>query len=222
MVHRSPDEATEAAADRISAEIAAAPGRFSLGLAGGSTPGATYRSLRHRPVGWARVDAWLSDERWVAPDHERCNGRMAAEALLDHVDARFLRPDWSADLDAVESAARYEAAVRSIHPGSPPDLVLLGLGEDGHTASLFPGTAALEEERRWIVANEVPALGETRITATFPLLWSARLLLVLATGEHKARALAESFEGKTPAGRLGEGDATVEWHVDTEAAALVS
>lgn len=222
VVHPTAEETTGAVARRITDEMAAASGRFTLGLAGGSTPEATYRSLRGHPAAWSNVDAWLSDERWVPPDHERSNGRMAAEALLDHVEARFLRPPWSEQIDAASAADEYESAVRTIHPTGEPDLILLGMGEDGHTASLFPGTAALEEERRWIVANEVPALGETRITATYPLLWSARLLIVLVVGAGKAQAVADSLAQRTPAGRLGEGDARVEWHVDTEAAALVS
>lgn len=218
VTHRSREEATEAVAQSVAAEISASRDGFTLGLAGGSTPEDCYRYLRDLKVPWSRVDAWLSDERWVPPEHERCNGRMAAVALMDHVAARFHRPRWSEHLDPADSAAHYEALIRSLHPDRGPDLVLLGMGEDGHTASLFPGTTALEEEQRWIVANEVPALGETRITATYPLLWSAAKILVLAVGASKAKAVAESMAGKTPAGRLGEGNATVEWHVDQAAA----
>jgi 6-phosphogluconolactonase len=172
--------------------------------------------------GWGHVDAWLSDERWVALDDPRSNGRMASEALLNHVDARFDRPRFDDFIMPEDSAAHYEARLRSIHDRGGPDLVLLGMGDDGHTASLFPGTSAVGEERRWYVANEVPRLEEIRLTATFPLLWSARMILVLAVGAAKASALRASFEGATPAGRLGEGDAEVEWYVDRDAASLLA
>jgi 6-phosphogluconolactonase len=96
------------------------------------------------------------------------------------------------------------------------------MGTDGHTASLFPGTAALGESDRWIVANEVPQHDETRITATYPLLWAASHIMFLVVGSDKAEALRDSFAGNTPAGRVGEGDGEVEWHVDAKAASLLS
>lgn len=222
VVHESPQDAATGSANRTVELIQDTEDRFTMGLAGGRTPEATYRVLRGRAIDWERVDAWLSDERWVPPDHERSNGRMAAEALLDHVEARFHRPRWSEYLQARDSAAHYEAKVRSIHQAHRPDLILLGLGEDGHTASLFPETKALEETSRWFVANHVPQIDEVRLTATFPLIWEARVLMVLVVGEQKARAVAESMAGNTPAGRLGEGKAEVEWHLDSAAASLLS
>ncbi|MGH8947368.1 MAG: 6-phosphogluconolactonase, partial [Acidimicrobiia bacterium] len=154
-------------------------------------------------------------------DHERSNGRMVADVLLDHVDADFHRPKWSELIEPQGSAAHYEATLRSIHGSGPPDVVLLGVGEDGHTASLFPDTAALSEPSRWFVANLVPVLDEERLTATFNLLWNARLLMVLAVGVSKAPAVRASFEGTTPAGRLGDGEAEVEWYLDRDAASLL-
>lgn len=221
VVYETPEETSSGVAERIAEEIAEAGGRFTLGLAGGSTPRATYEALRARAVEWNDVDAWLSDERWVPPDDERSNGAMAAEALMDHVPARFHRPRWSHEMEAEDSAAHYEAAIRSIHTDRP-DLILLGMGADGHTASLFPHSTALDETRRWVVANEIPETGEQRLTATYPLLWRARRLLVIATGQAKAEALRDSFSGETPAGRIAEGEAEVEWHVDRAAASLVS
>jgi 6-phosphogluconolactonase len=221
LVHDTPAEVAESAARRVAELIADSSDRFTLGLAGGSTPKATYKELRGHGTEWDRVDAWLSDERWVPPDHERSNGHMAAEALLDHVDAVFHRPRWSELLEPEDTAAHYEATLRSIHGSHPPDLVMLGVGEDGHTASLFPGTEALGETGRWFVANHVPAMGETRLTATYGMLWRARLLLVLAVGQAKATAVKASFDGTTPAGRLGDGEAEVEWHLDRESASLL-
>ena len=222
IVHETPGHVAEETSRRVTDLIAASAGRFSMGLAGGTTPEATYKTMRGQATAWDRVDAWLSDERWVPPDHERSNGRMAAAALLDHVDAVFHRPRWSDLLEPEDSAAHYEATLRSIHGAEPPDVVLLGVGEDGHTASLFPDTDALGERRRWFVANRVEAQGEDRLTSTYPLLWRARLLLVLAVGAAKAMAVKASFDGRTPAGRLGEGEGEVEWHLDREAASLLA
>lgn len=222
IVYETPEQVAEGAAARIADLIAGNDERFSLGLAGGSTPVATYESLRQHSVAWEQVDAWLSDERWVPHDDERSNGRMAASTLMDHVPARFERPRWSEFMDAVDSAAHYEATLRSLHGGRSPDLVLLGLGTDGHTASLFPGSEALAEEHRWYVANEIPETGELRLSATYPMLWSARRLIVITSGRSKAEAMRDSFAGTTPAGRIGEGDAEVEWHADRAASSLLS
>lgn len=222
VVYDTPEQVAVGAAKRIAGLLAESDGRFSLGLAGGSTPVTTYQALRGRATGWDRVDAWLSDERWVPHNHERSNGRMADETLMSHVPARFERPRWSELLEPADAAAHYEAKLRSIHDGRRPELILLGMGDDGHTASLFPASAALTEEHRWYVANEIPETGEPRLTATYPLLWQARRLMVITAGEHKAAALRDSFDGATPAGRISEGDAQVEWHVDTRAASLLS
>jgi 6-phosphogluconolactonase len=157
----------------------------------------------------------------VPLDDERSNGHMAAVSLMDHVGARFHRPRWSELMEPDDSAAHYEATLRSLHDDRP-SLILLGVGADGHTASLFPASSALDETERWYVANEIPESGEKRLTATYPLLWRARHLLVITTGESKAEAVRDSFAGNTPAGRIGEGNAEVEWHVDQAAASLVS
>ena len=222
IVHDSPEHVAFETAAKIAGLIHDSESRFTFGLAGGSTPEATYRALRGQGVGWKKVDAWLCDERWVPHDHDRSNGLMAATTLLDHVEARFHRPKWSELINPSDAAAHYEATVRSIHGDESPDLVLLGLGTDGHTASLFAGTTALDERERWVVANEVPQIRETRITATYPLLWRARTVMVMVTGGAKAEALRDSLAGETPAGLLGEGHAGVEWHVDRAAASLVS
>ena len=221
VIHKDAATLSRAAAQRIAEIVASAHGsRFSLGLAGGSTPAVTYQTLRQHPTNWSNVDAWLSDERWVPHHHDRSNGRQAAEALLDHVHATFHRPVWN-EHDPAKSAAAYEEQIRSIHPGRQPDLVLLGLGDDGHTASLFPATEALDERERWIVANEIPQHNETRITVTYPLLWATKAVIFLVAGETKAEALSDSLAGKTPAGQVGEGDAQIEWHVDIAAASLL-
>lgn len=222
VTHETPEEVAKSAAARIAGLIAAGEGRFSLGLAGGSTPAATYEALRAESVDWERVDLWLSDERWVSHDDERSNGLMATRTLIAEATARLERPRWSEMMEPSDSAVFYEATLRSIHPETGPDLVLLGMGADGHTASLFPDSKALDEEDRWFVANTIPQTSEPRLTVTYPLLWRARRLLVLTTGESKAPALRDSLAGLTPAGRIDEGDAEVEWHVDQAAASLLS
>jgi len=178
--------------------------------------------LRGRASGWDKVDAWLSDERWVPPDHERSNGRMVAVTLLDHVNANFIRPRWSEYIGPEDAAAHYEASLRSIHLDRQPDLIMLGMGADAHVASLFPDTPALAERSRWYVANRETGHHEDRLTATYPLLWRASLVLVVTLGVEKAGALKASFEGGTPAGQLSEAEGAVEWYVDGDAASLLS
>ncbi|MGH8874606.1 MAG: 6-phosphogluconolactonase [Acidimicrobiia bacterium] len=217
--------ALAAGAAEVVAELLLPPGPVTFGVAGGTTPQATYRHLRDARVEWERVDAWLSDERWVPLDHPDSNGRMAEEALLGHVPARFHRPRWAPWLTADRSAAQYEHDLLEIlvRDGRPrPDLVLLGMGDDGHTASLFPGTEALEVRDRWFVANWAPAQGAWRLSATYPLLHAARHLVVLVSGEGKAEALARVLEGDgdpLPARRVMDGSAEVLWLVDEAAAA---
>lgn len=213
-----PDTTARAATERISGLIRESTGTFTLAVAGGSTPHATFDLLARESLPWERVVGWLSDERWVAPDHERSNGAAASSLLFDRVGARFLRPNWGEDIDPAGSAADYEATIRSIHGDRRPDVIMLGIGDDGHTASLFPGTEALDEDGRWYVSNHVPDVPEMRLTATYPLLWHARVLLLIVEGKEKAAALAGALEGRFPAGRLAEGDADVQWYVDEEAA----
>lgn len=201
------------------------PGPFTLGMAGGSTPIGAYRVLRDLPVEWSKVDAFMSDERWVPLDHPDSNGHQAALELMDHVGARFHRPRWAPWLTAADSAAHYEATLRSLHPTGRSDLILLGMGDDGHTASLFPGTAALDPPPgRWFVHNLVPRLDTERLTATLPFLREAHRLVFLVAGEAKAAALRRVLEPEPganppPAARVLGGNAEVTWLVDRAAAA---
>ena len=170
--------------------------RFSLGLAGGSTPQAAYRLLGDSSVDWDVIDLWLSDERWVPWDHADSNGRMAVESLGER-GTGLIRPRWSELMRVEESAAHYDAELRLLHGEAWPDMVLLGMGADGHTASLFPDTDALvaPEPARWYVANHVPQLATWRLTATPWLLQHCTDVLVLVAGESKAETLAEVIEG---------------------------
>jgi 6-phosphogluconolactonase len=194
----------------------------TLGLAGGSTPRATYGRLADGDPGWDRVVAWLGDERWVPPHDEESNARMARETLADRVPLRLLAPDWGLG-DPAAAAADYERRLDTVLGGSP-GLVILGIGDDGHTASLFPGTDALEVRDRRYVANYVPAKGVWRLTATFPMLWAAGTLAFVVTGEAKAgpvhRILDE--EADLPAGIAARGAADVIWFLDAAAASLLT
>lgn len=184
-----------AGAEHIAEVIRATTGRkASIGLAGGSTPRVVYERMRARPVDWDEVCLWLSDERWVPHDHEDSNGRMAAEALGPTAAERLTRPRWSEHLEPADSAAFYEAEIRRLIPDGRPDLTLLGMGADGHTASLFPGTDALDETARWFVANFVPSLDTWRLTATRSLINASRMVMVLVSGASKSTMLAEVLE----------------------------
>ena len=206
-------------------------GRFDVALSGGSTPAELYRALARTPaaVPWDRTHLWFGDERWVPPTHPDSNYRMAHETLLGPLGLageRLHRVETELDPDA--AALRYEDEMRAAFPAAVPrfDLVLLGIGEDGHTASLFPETAALDERTRLVVANWVPKLAAHRITITFPVLESAYAVWVLAVGERKAAIVREALEGPmdprrlpVQAARPTQGD--IVWWLDAAAAAAL-
>jgi 6-phosphogluconolactonase len=197
------------------------PEASDLGLAGGSTPLATYERLAAADPGWERITAWLGDERWVPPDHPECNAGAARSVLTDRVPLTLLAPDWSLG-DPAAAAAAYERALDEAI-GPAPGLTLLGIGDDGHTASLFPGTAALEERDRRYVANFVPAKEAWRLTATFPLLWSAATLAFIVTGEAKAEPVRRILDedADLPAGTAARGARHAVWFLDGAAASLL-
>lgn len=148
---------------------------------------------------------------------------MVADILFGHVPARLIRPPWGAEVDPDDSAARYEAEIDALEgEADGHDLVILGLGDDGHTASLFPGSSAIAETERRYVATTIPATGEPRITATYPLLRRARRVIFMVVGQAKAPALKSSLEGDTPAGKVALDDGVIEWHVDRAAASSLS
>jgi 6-phosphogluconolactonase len=203
-------------------------GRFTLALAGGSTPEATYRALagadlEHPLVGnlWHDTEVFWGDERCVPPDHEDSNYRMAREALLDHVPLKAESIHRIRGEDGPETAAEaYEDVLETRFPnGARPrlDLVILGLGEDGHTASLFPGTEALVEPVRWVVPARAPVAPHDRVTLTLPVLNQARRVLFLVSGEEKAEAYARAVKRleRRPANLVRpEGGEAVTWIVD--------
>lgn len=219
----------EAAARRIVALASAAVarrGRFVVALSGGSTPRATYRLLATEPhasaIDWLRVQVFWGDERCVPPHHADSNYRVARRALLDHVDlpARNVHRI-RGELTPEEAAAAYRAELEAaLGDRGRFDLILLGLGPDGHTASLFPGTTALEEGQRAVVAVHLEELGAWRVTLTLPVLNAARHVMFLVSGADKANALARVLEGeRLPAGLVQPSDGSLTWLVDRKAAA---
>jgi 6-phosphogluconolactonase len=201
-LHETPEALARAAARAFvesAAEAIAERGRFAVALAGGSTPKATYEVLARdhaEDVDWPNVHVFFGDERTVPPDHEDSNYRMAREALLDRLPVGSVHR-MRGELPPDEAAASYETDLRQFFGGEFPvlDLVMLGIGEDGHTASLFPGTEALGVTDRLAVANPVPKLDTTRLTLTVPVLNAAREVRFLVAGRGKAEALAEILEG---------------------------
>ncbi len=202
-VYEGPQELAEAAARAFvegAAKAIAERGRFAVALAGGSTPKATYEALARDHSGdvdWPNVHVFFGDERTVPPDHEDSNYRMAREALLGHVPVGSVHR-MRGELPPDEASSSYEADLKEFFGGLPPvlDLVMLGIGEDGHTASLFPETPALGVTDRLAVANPVAKLDTTRLTLTVPVLDAAREVRFLAAGAGKAEALAEILEGE--------------------------
>jgi 6-phosphogluconolactonase len=219
-----------AAANELAAlihETFAARDACHIALSGGSTPRRLYERLAKLALPWDRLELWWGDERTVPPDDVYSNYRMVRVALLDIVGtdriARIHRI--AGELDPSTAAEAYERElVASL--GVPPvlDIVLLGLGADGHTASLFPHSPALTDVARWVAANPVPQLHETRITLTAPTLRAARHVRFVVAGRDKAAAVAAVLEGprdpdRLPAQLVADADSDVAWFVDDAAAA---
>ena len=223
-VFADPAALARAAADevlRCAAESIAARGRFLVALSGGSTPRATFAEIARRRkelVGTA-VDFFWGDERCVPPDDPASNYRMARETLLGPLaipEPQIHR--WHSELPPKTAAELCEDELCRV-AGSPPvlDLVLLGLGLDGHTASLFPGSAALDVHDGFCAANFAPALGAWRLTMTYPALNAAREALFLVDGEGKREILRKiEAGGDFPASRVHA--ARTLWFVDRDAA----
>lgn len=211
------------AAEHVARALHDYNGPATLGLAGGSTPQAMYGQLAGHPLAWEEITMWLGDERWVAHEHPESNVGMVREALVDRVNGQLLAPNHLIG-DPHDAAAAYEKSLSSAFidrgSGPVPDVVLLGIGDDGHTASLFPDTDALENMSDRYVANWVASKDAWRLTSTFPLLWSARQLIFLVTGSNKADVLREILveDVPHPAQRVAGGSSNVTWFLDEPAA----
>lgn len=221
------DAAADAAAEIFTdaAENALSEGRrFKVALSGGSTPGKLYSRLVSAPIEWANVDLYFGDERNVPADDPQSNFRMVREILFDLLaipDHQIHR--WRTELgDPEATAAEYRDRLAEL--GSPPrfDLVLLGLGDDAHTASLFPNTDAVDKREISAISNWVPAIDATRFTITFPVINAASLVLFLVSGESKARAMQRVFDGSesvrdVPAIGVSPNAGRAIWIVDEDA-----
>ena len=167
-------------------------GAFFVALSGGSTPKKIYQRLTKRPFDWEHVYVFWSDERAVPATHPDSNYRMAMDAGFSHVPAHFFRMKGEGDIQS--HALEYETLIKTTLKRQPFDLIMLGVGEDGHTASLFPGTDALKERARLVVANEVPQKQTWRMTFTYPLINAARHTVFYAMGQGKRAILQEVFQ----------------------------
>jgi 6-phosphogluconolactonase len=230
--------AREAASEltRIAKKSASASGRFTLALSGGSTPRCLYalladpRSPFRAAIPWEKTEIFFGDERHVPPDDPQSNYRMASEALLSHVPvpaANVHRIE--AERDAAEAAALYAddlARAFALSPGEWPrfDLMLLGMGPDGHTASLFPGTDALSVRDRTVAAPWVAKFDAYRITLTLPVFDAAAAVHFLVAGADKAQTLRAVFDPASPPDafpcqRIRPRSGELLWLVDRAAAA---
>ena len=192
------DDPAAAVADRL-AEAAAKGDRMVV--TGGSTPRAAYERAAKLLDDWSAADIWMTDERCVPPDHEQSNFGMLKAALIDRVEGH--KPTvhrMEAEAGPHEAAARYEEELRSSFGGDAVpafDLLLLGIGPDGHICSLFPGDAALGERARRAVGVETPGMAPlvSRVTLTLPVVNAARDIVFLVSGEDKAEAVERAFSG---------------------------
>ncbi len=189
------DDVAGAAAERIAARVRAGG---HIALSGGSTPKAAHQKVAAMGLDWSRTQLWFGDERAVAPEHEHSNYRMAKESLLDHIEG--VQPEVhriQGELGQHEAAEAYEAELLAAFGSGEPelDLLLLGLGPDGHTASLFPRDDALGERERLAVGVDVPGMAPLvpRVTLTLPVLDAAHEVVFLISGEDKAEAAARAF-----------------------------
>ncbi len=212
-------------------------GRMTVALAGGSTPKALYTLLASEPyrskIDWQKLHVFWGDERHVSPEHQESNYRMAYESLLSHVPvvSEQIHRIQGELLNASDAAAVYEEALRKVFSpseGEVPvfDLILLGMGPDGHTASLFPGTGAVHESSRWVVAPWVEKFQTHRVTLTPVVLNQARHIMFLVSGEDKASALRAVLEGPSqqdmyPSQVINPVSGELLWLVDKGAASLL-
>ncbi len=234
-IFETPEEVAHAAADcftAIALGSISAEGRFSVALAGGSTPRRAYQLLateeyRNR-VDWSKVHIFFGDERTVPPTHADSNYRMAEEAMISLLPIPLHNVHRIAGRgDAVANASLYEDDLRTFFDGAPwprLDLVLLGMGDDGHTASLFPGTDALREKEAWVVANWVEKLNTFRITLTAPAINHSANVVFVVTGTGKAERLPEVLRGardplRLPSQLIQPDAGSLVWLVDKAAAA---
>ena len=231
---RDLNELSEAAAGAIADLIAGTVsrrGRFALALSGGSTPRTLHNLLGtvyRKKIPWEAVYIFFGDERYVPHTDNQSNYLMAGETLLNLVPIpkRNIYPIPTDHSDPVKAAEAYERELRNHFQenGSSFDLVLLGMGKEGHTASLFPDSPALDESRRWVISVDVPAIPHKRITLTYPILNQASAVYFLVSGSDKSSALREVLARGSdfhtyPAKGINPVHGKLDWWVDSAALA---
>jgi len=224
---------------RIAREAAAARGVFTIALAGGSTPKVLYALLAEHPslrnsLPWDKMNVFFGDERHVGPGHADSNFQMASDAMLSKAPLRAeqvhrIKGEYP---DTAQAAAEYEATIQrefDLKGGEFPrfDLVLLGMGSEGHTLSLFPGTKALHEIQRIVTRNWVGKLYTERVTLTVPAANNAANIIFMIAGADKACALKAVLEGpyepeQLPAQMIQPSNGTLSWLVDQAAGSMLS
>ena len=237
LVFDTSEEVARAAAEKVVAyarEAIVDHGVFSVALAGGNTPRRVYELLASDPfkglIEWPKVHLFFGDERCVPPHHQDSNYGMVYTALISKIEIPGVNVHrMVGEGNPEENAAAYERELRSFFgERSWPrfDLILLGMGEDGHTASLFPGSEALKEEAKWVVATRMRKLEQDRMTLTAPVLNHAAHVVFLVTGQGKAKRLSEvlghQLKGEPlPSQLIHPIDGNLEWLVDKSAASLL-
>lgn len=232
-IFKNVDELSYRAAEvfcKTASEAIERNGRFTVALTGGSSPANLYKLLAHPPfaakVRWDKTYVFWVDERWVPLDDTRSNAKMTFETLLDHVPVptNHIFPMW-ANEEPEAFALKYEAQIQKHFDGEAPrfDLILLGMGDDGHTASLFPGTEVLHEQKKLVQAYYLAPQSMHRITLTAPCINAGKKIIFLVFGDKKADALHEVLEGpaninKYPSQLIKPPGAEVIWLVDEAAA----
>ena len=233
---RDVDELNRKAAERfiaLAADAVSRSGRFTVALSGGSTPKGLYASLatpeyRHR-IDWSRVHLFWGDERCVPPDHPESNFRMVQESLLSRIQIPSENVHrMMGEKEPEQARQEYEKHLKQsfrLPPGEVPrfDLILLGLGEDGHTASLFPGSAALNENQRLVATIYVEKLKAQRLTLTLPVINAAAQIIFLVAGQSKSAIVkklfgADSDACKLPAAKVRPANGIVAWLITQDAA----
>lgn len=222
------DDVAGAAAERIAAAVRAGG---HIALSGGSTPRAAHERLAGADLDWSHTHLWFGDDRAVGPEHEHSNYRMARESLLDSIDGtQPLVHRIEGELGYEQAATAYGRELeQSLGAGETPrlDLLLLGIGPDAHTASLFPGDGALGERERLAVGVETPGMAPlvSRVTLTLPVLNAAREVVFLISGEDKAEAVARAFgdspDLSAPAGLVDPDPGRLVVLLDSPAASLL-